>query len=77
MVTVDEDYITDVSFKQVDETVTTMYPLLETPIRERYLKAGERTDYEHEGRRRKIFGRFLGQCDTFAGGKSLRTVLVY
>lgn len=32
MVTVDEDYITDVSFKQVDETVTTMYPLLETAL---------------------------------------------
>ena len=34
------------------------------PIRERYLKAGERPDYEHEGRRRKIFGRFLGQSRT-------------
>ena len=33
-------------------------------VRERYLKAGERTDYEHEGRRRKIFGRFLGQSGT-------------
>ena len=29
-----------------------------------YLKAGERPDYEHEGRRRKIFGRFLGQSGT-------------
>ena len=38
-------------------------------IREGYLKAGERPDYEHEGRRRKIFGRFLGQCDSFADGK--------
>ncbi len=27
---------------------------------EGYLKAGERPDYEHEGRRRKIFGRFVG-----------------
>ena len=24
---------------------------------------------EHEGRRRKIFGRFLGECDSFADGK--------
>lgn len=32
MVTVDENYITDVSFKQVDEAVTTMYPLLESSL---------------------------------------------
>ncbi len=32
MVTVDEDYITGVSFKQMDEAVTTMYPLLETSM---------------------------------------------
>ena len=33
-------------------------------VREGYLKAGERPDYEHEGRMRKIFGRFLGQSGT-------------
>lgn len=32
MVTVDTDYITDVSFAQTDETVKTMYPLLETAL---------------------------------------------
>lgn len=32
MVTVDEHYITEVAFKQMDEAVTTMYPLLETAL---------------------------------------------
>lgn len=32
MVTVDESYITDISLKQMDETVTTMYPLLESSL---------------------------------------------
>lgn len=32
LVTVDENYITDVTFKQLNETVTTMYPLLETAL---------------------------------------------
>ncbi len=32
MVTVDADYITDVAFKQIDDAVTTMYPLLETSL---------------------------------------------
>lgn len=48
MVTVDEDYITDVSFKQVDETVTTMYPLLETALEDintqlHYISSGDST----------------------------------
>lgn len=32
MVTVDDCQITDVSFQQMDETVTTMYPLLESSL---------------------------------------------
>lgn len=32
MVTVDDSQITDVSFQQMDETITTMYPLLESSL---------------------------------------------
>lgn len=32
MVTVDDSQITDVSFKQMDEAITTMYPLLESSL---------------------------------------------
>ncbi len=32
MVTVDDSQITDVSFRQMDETITTMYPLLESSL---------------------------------------------
>ena len=43
------------------------------PLGEGYFEAGERPDPQHQGRGRKEFRGFLGQCDSFAGGKSQRT----